>query len=127
VTTYAFDIDGTLTRKEIRKLANDLHEAGHTILIITGGVSKKPLSVDEYNKRIKEKEGHLAKLKIQYDSLHVCIATETYMVASMKSAICVMHAPIIIFEDTPKYIDHIEKHSNTLGLLVGKTKRKPYY
>jgi len=38
MSTYAFDIDGTLP--QIKTLANDLYDAGHQIIVITGGLRK---------------------------------------------------------------------------------------
>jgi DNA-binding LacI/PurR family transcriptional regulator len=124
---YAFDIDGTLTQMQIRDLARHLYDAGHTIYIITGGLARYGITEEDQQKRIKEREKQLRELGVKYHKLFVCIGKDTKEVAMQKATVCATHKPVIIFEDTPKYINAIEKHSNTVGLLVGKTKRKPYY
>ena len=120
MTTYAFDIDGTLTKNVIRDLSLDLFIAGHTIYVITGGLARDGITDEERQKRIKQREKQLEDLRIKYHKLFVCIGKTTQEVAVQKADICKIYKIPIIFEDTPDYITAIERHSYTTGLLVNK-------
>lgn len=113
----AFDIDGTLTIPAIKNLANALHNAGHDIYIITGGL-RKPHEDHKIGTRTKHRRAQLKELGVTPTKLFVCVGITTEEVAREKALICNDAQIELIFEDSRLYIDTIRKCTKTIVVDV---------
>ena len=110
-TVYGFDIDGTLTVPTIAKLANDLHDAGHTIIIITGGLRAHDSASDDMEERRNHRKEQLTDLGVKYHDLYVCVGYDTTQVAALKGRVCKDNKVSILFEDTPLFTEAVRRYS----------------
>lgn len=113
MTSYGFDLDGTLTRPYIRDLANDLFDAGHDIYVITGGLS------DTGEWTLPRRQQYLAQLGVRYTEIVRCLAPSWEGIAYIKGEECKKRGIKVMLDDMPVFLQGIrEKSPETCGLLV---------
>jgi len=101
----AFDIDGTLTRAEIRQLLYSLLGEANTVYILTGGIGDKP----DYPSRVAQLE-QLGVNRELYDGLHICMGEDLNEVSRKKGEFC-RDKQVHLFVD-----DRIENASSVKSL-----------
>ena len=101
MSKYGFDIDGTLTRTSIARLANELFQAGHEIHVITGALR------DEGMWTISARELQLKDLGVRYTELHRCFGDSLERIGAEKAKVCAGLGLVMMFEDSSTYIRHI--------------------
>ncbi len=113
VTAYGFDLDGTVTRPHIARLANDLYAAGHEVYVITGGLG------DFGEWTMEARVEYLKMLGVNYTEIVRCIAPRWEEIALIKGTECAKRGITVMLDDMPVFLDGIRKRSpSTVGLLV---------
>lgn len=98
MSTYAFDLDGTLDKPWITQLCNDLYDAGHTILIVTGGLA------DSGEWTVPAREQRLQQLGVKYSEIVRVIDPDIQKIGGLKGRICAERKAIVLFDDADMYL-----------------------
>jgi hypothetical protein len=112
MTVYGFDLDGTLTRPEIRNLANDLFAAGHKVYVITGGLS----DTGEWTKEARVK--YLKHLGVNYTDIIRCLHPTWEGIAEMKGQACKRLGVQVMLDDMPVFLNGIRAVCPSAALLL---------
>lgn len=112
MTAYGFDLDGTLDRPALARMANDLHDAGHEVYVITGGLA------DAGEWLLGTRERKLAALGVRYTGIVRCIDPDIQMVGILKGRQCRELGISVMLDDDHRYMDGIAEASDAVRLLV---------
>ena len=110
MTVYAFDLDGTLERPNMKNLANDLFMAGHDVYVISAARSSGP---DRQAKLEK-----LTGLGVQFTELIMCIGDDVNRLGIMKGDKCRELGVSVMVEDDAQYAYDISKTSPSTDSLM---------
>ncbi len=103
MSTYGFDLDGTLDLPAIAQLANDLYDAGHTILVITGGHA----DVGEWT--MEERINKLGRCEVKYTEIVRCLAPSLEEIGQLKTKECVDRGVILMIDNDEPYLNYIKQ------------------
>ncbi len=112
MTAYGFDLDGTVTRPELARLANDLHEAGHEVHIITGGLA------DTGEWKMDARVEYLRQLGVHYTSIVRCIDPDINAIGKLKGEACARLNITVLIDDAQLYLAGARPWSTAVQLLV---------
>jgi hypothetical protein len=113
MTSYGFDLDGTVSKPQIARLANDLFNAGHDVYIITGGIAEC------YPWRMEDRIALLAVYGVKYTEIVRCIAPTWEVIAIIKGDECRKRGVMVMLDDMPVFLDGVRQESpETARLLV---------
>lgn len=113
MTAYGFDLDGTLTRPELARLANDLHNAGHQVYVITGGLA------DTGEWTLDARRLLLARLGVRYTDIVRVLDPDITMIGRKKGLACEELSISVMFDDSSLYLNGIrESGTKAVRLLV---------
>lgn len=112
MTAYGFDLDGTLDRPGIAQLANDLHDAGHEVWVVTGGLA----DAGEWTQEARRRK--LAALGVRYTGIARCINPDVRQVGIQKGEVCARLGITILLDDDRLYLDGAASASGVTRLLV---------
>ena len=114
MSTYAFDLDGTLDRPELAQLARDLFAAGHEVHIVTGARA----DVGEWT--IAARQEKLASLAVNYTLIHRCFGATHDAVGSEKRRVCDEIGALLMFDDAPSYIKELSYGRSCILQVIPK-------
>jgi hypothetical protein len=112
MTAYGFDLDGTLDRPALARMANDLYDAGHEVYVVTGGLAEAGAWTLEARKR------KLAALGVRYTKIVRCIDPDIRKLGVMKGLECSRLGIDVLLDDSRLYLDGIAAVSGAVRLLV---------
>ena len=112
VTAYGFDLDGTLTRPALARLANDLHDAGHEVYVVTGGLA------DSGEWTLTAREQRLAELGVRYTAIIRCIDPDIARIGILKGEQCARLGIAVLVDDSRLFLDGVATVSDVAALLV---------
>jgi hypothetical protein len=112
VTAYGFDLDETLDRPALAQLANDLHDAGHEVYVVTGGLS------DEGEWTMAARQEKLAALGVRCTAVIRCIDPDIARVGVLKGQECRRLGIAVMIDDSRLYLDGVAAASDAVRLLV---------
>jgi hypothetical protein len=108
-----FDLDGTLDRPELTKLANMYYDAGFEVHVIT--VSQ--LAQAGYITTRAEKMKKLSKLGVKYTKLHL-VRGATYTECGMaKADVINAEGIVLMFDDAPTFVKMMVKFTKSCTVL----------
>ena len=108
-----FDLDGTLDRPELARLANMYMDAGFEVHVIT----VVQLGQAGYITTKAEKIKKLAKLGVRYTKLHL-VRGETYSACGVAKAEVINEEGIIMmFDDAPTFVKMTVKFTKNCTVL----------
>jgi hypothetical protein len=108
-----FDLDGTLDRPELAKLANQYYSTGHEVHVIT--VNR--LGMMHYTASRHDKVKKLAKLGVKYTKLHL-VGGETYSECGIaKAEIITREGIVLMFDDSPTFVKMMMKYTTGCTIL----------
>jgi hypothetical protein len=110
VTAYGFDLDGTLDRPALARMANDLHDAGHDVYVITGGLA------DSGEWTLKARQERLAALGVRYTKIIRCLDPDIAKIGALKGGECGRLGIGVMLDDSPSYL--AAWRGGTVRLLV---------
>lgn len=112
MTSYGFDLDGTLDRPALAQLANDLYDAGHEVYVVTGGLS------DEGEWSAAAREQRLAALGVRCTAIVRCIDPDTWRIGALKGEACARLGISVLVDDSCHYLEKVPDASDAVRLLV---------
>lgn len=112
---YAFDLDGTLDRSRVRRLATHLHNAGHELFVLTGAMQDTGMWTAAAR---RQKLDALGLEFIKDDHVHRCFGNTLEEIGQRKAAVLNELGIDIIFEDSSTFTREIMQHSKALVLYV---------
>jgi hypothetical protein len=112
MTAYAFDLDGTLDRPALAQLANDLHDAGHEVWVITGGLA------DTGEWTLEAREQKLAALGVRCAGIVRCINPDIRKLGALKGRECARLGITVMVDDSLPYLEGAAGASSAVRLLV---------
>lgn len=113
MTAYGFDLDGTLDRPALARLANDLHDAGHEVYVVTGGLG------DTGEWTLPARERTLAALGVRYTAIMRCIDPDIRQLGLLKGEQCARLGIAVMVDDDRLYLDGVAAAaSDVVRLLV---------
>jgi hypothetical protein len=98
MTVYAFDLDGTLDRPGLVRLANDLYDAGHDVYVVTGGLA----DMGEWT--MQAREAKLTALGARYTQIVRVIDPDIGQIGRLKGEACDRLNAAILVDDAPAYL-----------------------
>jgi len=112
MSAYGFDLDGTLDHPELTRLANDLHDAGHQVYVVTGGLA----DAGEWTMAAREQK--LAVLGVRYTEIIRCIDPDISKLGALKGEACNRLGITVLFDDAHMYLTGAASVSDVVRLLV---------
>lgn len=112
MTAYGFDLDGTLDRPALARLANDLHDAGHEVYVVTGGLG------DTGEWTLEARKRKLAALGVRYTAIVRCIDPDIRQLGILKGRECARLGIAVLLDDDRRYLDGVATVSDAVRLLV---------
>jgi hypothetical protein len=112
MTAYGFDLDGTLDRPALARMANDLYDAGHEVYVVTGGLADTGAWTLEARKR------KLAALGVRYTRIVRCLDPDIRKLGAMKGTECSRLGIDVLLDDSRSYLDGMAAVSSAVRLLV---------
>jgi hypothetical protein len=108
-----FDLDGTLDRPELAKLANQYYSTGHEVHVIT----VVQLGQAGYVTTRKAKIDKLAKLGVKYTKLHL-VRGQTYSECGIaKAEVINKEGIVLMFDDAPTFVKMMVKFTRGCTVL----------
>jgi hypothetical protein len=101
MSAYGFDLDGTLDKPELARLANDLHDAGHQVYVITGGLA------DAGEWALDARERRLDALGMRYTEIIRCIHPDVRQIGRLKGEACARLGIGVLFDDSRLYLESV--------------------
>lgn len=112
MSAYGFDLDGTLDRPALARLANDLYDAGHQVYVVTGGLA------DSGEWTLAAREARLAALGARYTDVVRCIDADIHQLGRLKGEACARLGITVLFDDSRDYLAGAQGVSGAVRLLV---------
>lgn len=112
MTAYGFDLDGTLDNPSLARLANDLHDAGHRVYIVTGGL------YDSGEWSMAAREQRLARLGVRYTEIIRCLAPDLETIGRLKGEACSRLGIAVLVDDSQLYLKEAAAVSGAVMLWL---------
>lgn len=112
MTAYGFDLDGTLDRPDLARLANDLFDAGHEVWVVTGGLA----DAGEWTQEARERK--VAALGVRCTGIIRCISPDIGRVGALKGEWCRELGITVMLDDDCLYLDGVAQAGGITRLLV---------
>lgn len=112
MTAYGFDLDGTLDRPALARMANDLYDAGHDVYVVTGGLAE----AGEWTLAARERK--LKALGVRYTAVVRCLDPDIRKLGTLKGLECSRLGIDVLVDDSKFYLDGVAAVSGAVRLLV---------
>lgn len=112
MTAYGFDLDGTLDRPALARMANDLYDAGHDVYVVTGGLAE----AGEWTLAARKRK--LKALGVRYTAVVRCIDPDIRKLGVLKGTECSRLGIDVLIDDSSSYLNGVAAVSSAVRLLV---------